>query len=225
MRGVVTLCVEVSSRRVSRRVQENHLKLENQREADRTHLLDLHQKMMHVLTMLTDIIRSKDANHKERGIWLKSIFGKLKKHSLLFRKSRLFSERKALLLKITSYFHQFFEDLISVDSSGGGSDVVVDFEAWKVVPKLECIPTTQSEMCDCPVCYDQKPRSNMISGQCGHSICSACMIDFVESNKKKNGLPKCVLCRTTFNKFVFRSPVYYNQFTRMFPEVVLRVCC
>jgi len=63
--------------------------------------------------------------------------------------------------------------------------------------------------CDCPLCFDAVPATDIIVTNCNHSFCGTCVKGFSTSIKDKTQIPNCPMCRTDLTEFKVGSPQVY----------------
>jgi hypothetical protein len=55
--------------------------------------------------------------------------------------------------------------------------------------------------CDCPLCFDSVPVTDVLNTNCNHSFCVTCVKGFATVNKDKTKKPDCPMCRTDITEF------------------------
>lgn len=66
-----------------------------------------------------------------------------------------------------------------------------------------CPACNKSQLMECPICYDNKLKSEMIkSDSCSHSICCNCF----SRSFKSNPIVECPMCRAQFNNTLIKQP-------------------
>jgi hypothetical protein len=68
--------------------------------------------------------------------------------------------------------------------------------------KHTCPSCNKSQLQECPICYDNKPESEMIkSDTCTHTVCCNCF----SMSFKSNPIVECPMCRSQFNHTLVKS--------------------
>jgi len=68
--------------------------------------------------------------------------------------------------------------------------------------KHTCPSCNKSQLQECPICYDNKPKSEMIkSDTCTHTVCCNCF----SMSFKSNPIVECPMCRSQFNHTLVKS--------------------
>lgn len=65
--------------------------------------------------------------------------------------------------------------------------------------------------CDCPLCFDAVPATDVLITNCKHSFCVICIKEFATINKDKTKKPDCPMCRTDLTEFKTGNPKVYND--------------
>jgi hypothetical protein len=231
-RGVSTIVPTLGGRISSRvlRLQEKQRELE---EAEQVTLKTMNDEMMHLLVLVMDEIRLRFPVVTDADVFLKEIQSHVKSHSSRMSSLRTNSDRRMLLGKLIVYLELYYNRLVQADDDVFVEEefveeefveeefvmVIPTFKTWTV--KTEFQPCCNTSDCsECPVCYEQVNKKKMTTNQCGHGVCSDCLIDFIKAQQKKGVVPACVLCRVVVSKIEFCSPITYNKFLRVFPEKV-----
>ena len=225
--GVSTIVPTLGGRLSSRvlRLQEKQRELE---EAEQVTLKTMNDEMMHLLVLVMDEIRLRFPIVADADVFLKEIHSHVKSHSSRMSSLRANSERRMLLGKLIVYLELYYNRLVQADDVVFVEEEFVEEEFVMVIPtfktwtvKTEFQPCCNTSDCsECPVCYEPVNKKKMTTNQCGHGVCTDCLIDFIKAQQKKGKVPACVLCRTIVSNIEFCSPVSYNKFLREFPEKV-----
>lgn len=73
----------------------------------------------------------------------------------------------------------------------------------KKMNKHTCPSCNKCQLMECPICYEEKPNSEMIkSDSCTHSICCNCF----SKSFKSNPIVECPMCRSQFNRTLTKHP-------------------
>ena len=181
---VPTLGGRLSSRVL--RLQEKQRELE---EAEQSVLKTMNDEMMHLLVLVMDEIRLRFPVVTDADVFLKEIHSHVNSHSSRMSSLRANSDRRMLLGKLIVYLELYYNRLVQADD-----DVFVEEEFVMVIPtfktwmvKTEFQPCCNTSDCsECPVCYEQVNKKKMTKNQCGHEVCSDCLIDFIKTLKSKS---------------------------------------
>jgi hypothetical protein len=65
--------------------------------------------------------------------------------------------------------------------------------------------------CDCPLCFDSVPATDVLVTNCKHSFCVICIKEFATINKNKTKKPDCPMCRTDLTEFKTGNPKVYTD--------------
>ncbi len=65
--------------------------------------------------------------------------------------------------------------------------------------------------CDCPLCFDAVPATDVLVTNCKHSFCVICVKGFATVNKDKTKKPDCPMCRTDLTEFKVGNQQVYNE--------------
>ena len=218
--GGTSLLLPTLSGRISSRVLRLQEKQREAEEAERVVLTTMNDEMLHLLRLVIHEIRVRFPVVTEADVFLKEIHSQVKVHATKMRGVRTNSDRQMLLGKLTAYLELYYNRLVQEDGHDDDALVVIpSFKTWTVGTVFRAC--CDSSLTECPVCYEKVDNKNMVTNQCGHGVCSGCLIDFMKTNQKRGAVPLCVLCRAVVSKIEFCSPVSYNQFVRVFPEKIL----
>lgn len=221
--GGVSTIVPTLGGRISSRVLRLQEKQREMEEAEQLVLKTMNDEMMHLLVLVIDEVRSRFPLVADADVFLNEVHSQVKSHSSRMSSLRTDADRRMLLGKLIVYLELYYNRLVQGDEDEFVEEefvmVIPTFKTWTV--KTEFQPCCNTSDCsECPVCYEQVNKKKMTTNQCGHGVCSDCLIDFIKAQQKKGVVPACVLCRTVVSKIEFCSPVSYNQFLRVFPEKV-----
>lgn len=61
-----------------------------------------------------------------------------------------------------------------------------------------CLPVTDIEEKECPICLENIPRAEMVMTNCHHHVCFECMQQHLKALDESRNLPCCSLCRAEF---------------------------
>ena len=65
--------------------------------------------------------------------------------------------------------------------------------------------------CDCPLCFDAFPATDVLVTNCNHSFCVTCIKGFATANKDKTKKPECPMCRTDLTEFKVGNQQIHNE--------------
>lgn len=65
--------------------------------------------------------------------------------------------------------------------------------------------------CDCPLCFDAVPATDVLVTNCKHSFCVTCIKGFATANKDKTKKPDCPMCRTDLTEFKVGNQTVHNE--------------
>jgi len=65
--------------------------------------------------------------------------------------------------------------------------------------------------CDCPLCFDAVPATDVLVTNCKHSFCVTCIKGFATVNKDKTKKPDCPMCRTDLTEFKVGNQTVHNE--------------
>jgi hypothetical protein len=111
--------------------------------------------------------------------------------------NRLYQEREDLIYAIS-------ERQLEIDNY----DKTRSPKKFNIVAKLK---EDKDESCiDCPICFDSIPKKDMITTNCNHDYCGACLTNYF------NGLsctkdPSCPLCREQITQLQFKNKTLFND--------------
>ena len=70
---------------------------------------------------------------------------------------------------------------------------------------------TDTTGCDCPLCFDAVPATNVLITNCNHSFCGTCIKGYTQANKDKTKKPNCPMCRTDLTELKVGSQQVYED--------------
>ena len=65
--------------------------------------------------------------------------------------------------------------------------------------------------CDCPLCFDTVPATDVLVTNCKHSFCVTCIKGFATVNKDKTKKPDCPMCRTDITELKVGNQTVHNE--------------
>ena len=65
--------------------------------------------------------------------------------------------------------------------------------------------------CDCPLCFDAVPATDVLVTNCKHSFCVTCIKGFATVNKDKTKKPDCPMCRTDLTELKVGNQTVHNE--------------
>ena len=71
--------------------------------------------------------------------------------------------------------------------------------------------TEDDPNCDCPLCFDAVPATDVLVTNCKHSFCVTCIKGFATVNKDKTKKPDCPMCRTDITEFKVGNQTVHNE--------------
>lgn len=65
-------------------------------------------------------------------------------------------------------------------------------------------------LCDCAICYDPKSVNNLVTLNCNHAFCGACVVGIIKNNNKVI-VPSCALCREPINSIKYSDTNFEDE--------------
>jgi hypothetical protein len=65
-------------------------------------------------------------------------------------------------------------------------------------------------MNECSICYDPKIRNDLVTLNCNHAFCGACVVGIIKNNNKVI-VPSCALCREPINSIKYSDTNFENE--------------
>ena len=93
--------------------------------------------------------------------------------------------------------------LIDMVNRYGRNNIKYDIET-KIV---DC---SQTEQCDCGICYEQYEKQLFVKLNCGHEFCKDCMKKTLENVRTQN--PQCAFCRSEIKHMELSNESICNEF-------------
>jgi hypothetical protein len=79
--------------------------------------------------------------------------------------------------------------------------------------KTTIVKCSQTEQCDCNICYDAKEKEKFVKLNCGHEFCKDCIKKTLQNAGEEN--PKCALCRAEIKNMELSSETICDEFNEL----------
>ena len=65
-------------------------------------------------------------------------------------------------------------------------------------------------LCECSICYDSKNGNDLVTLNCNHAFCGACVVGIIKNNNKVI-VPSCALCREPISSIKYSDTNFENE--------------
>ena len=109
-----------------------------------------------------------------------------------------------------SYFYNYMDKIIYYFYGELNDEYVYENTKYKINMIYDNNPVISDVLCDCAICYDPKSVNNLVTLNCNHAFCGACVVGIIKNNNKVI-VPSCALFREPINSIKYYEPNFENE--------------
>ena len=138
-------------------------------------------------------------------IWLITFVGEQNTSSVI----RAFAARKCNAISrtylnfcIEKIIYYFYGDLIE--------ELMYASNKYKINMFYDNKTLVSEVLCECSICYDPKNGKDLVTLNCNHVFCGACVVGIIKNNNKVI-VPSCALCREHIKSIKYSDTNFENE--------------